>query len=251
MAQIGVSNHPHIPMKPTVVPHEINFVLDTQQRNPMLANPKMLHYSGIVPENWVFLHPPMFCNNLVRMTFANGTGIVAQPNQIVFQEIINQKPSSAVEIADIASKYVKTMPNLGYQRMLITIIGHVPYLNEPVAPLQYLHDKLLAPGEWMEFGEAAVESSVTFRYQLLSSNLQLTVNHGTLRTPDEDIIPIVAFLAEFNHTINTDSTEETVADIIQAINTWQFNLKIYTDLINNKFLASQSPKTRGFSLNRN
>ncbi|MCV3215604.1 hypothetical protein OGM63_19155 [Plectonema radiosum NIES-515] len=42
------------PMTPTVVPHEINFILDTQQPQPIYADPKMLHYSGIVLSDWGF-----------------------------------------------------------------------------------------------------------------------------------------------------------------------------------------------------
>jgi hypothetical protein len=238
-------------MNPIVEAREINFILRTQETQPILANPKMLEYSGVVPGEWKLVQTPIKADNLLSLEFENKMGIVVQPHSIAFQEIIKDKSIDTIQIPDVTSKYVMAMPNLGYQQMFTKIIGHVPYIGKPLAPVKYINQTLLTSGEWMEFGKAEVESAIIFRYRLETSILHLTVNQGTYRTGDEEIIPIVAFFAEFHHDISAETTAEIQQKILQAIESWQINFKIYTDLINQKFLTpyKNQKETHGFSFN--
>lgn len=238
-------------MHPSVIPQELNIILDTIQPQPVLENPKVLLFSDVVPFEWEqACSSATKVHNQLRLAFASGRGIIVEPHRIVFQEIILDKLASAIQIPDIAHKYVSLFPNLGYQRLVITITGHVPIGNNREAPLEYLNSQLLAPGSWLNFGLAPVESNITFRYQLETSILQMNVCSGTLRTPDEDIVPIVAFFAEFNHNLAGLSPVEQTQSVTRAISNWQFYLKTYTDLINQRFLAPPPSKNkkRGFYL---
>jgi hypothetical protein len=238
-------------MHPTVIPQELNIILDTAQPQPPYDNPKILLYSDTVPfELEQACSSATKVGNQLRLAFASGRGIFVEPHRIVFQQLILDKPVSKVEIQNIAHKYVSLFPNLGYLNLTITITGHVPIGDNPTAPLEYLHSQLLAPGSWLNFGLAPVESAITFRYQLETSILKMNVCHGTFRTPNEEIIPIVAFLAEFSHNLVELSPVEQVQSVTRAISNWQLYLKTYTDLINQRFLATPPSKNkkRGFYL---
>ncbi|BDA76512.1 hypothetical protein CAL7716_106780 (plasmid) [Calothrix sp. PCC 7716] len=238
-------------MHPTVIPQELNIILDTAQPQPVLENPKVLLFSDVVPFEWEqSCSSATKVRNQLRLVFGDGRGIVAETHRIVFQEFILDKPISKVEIPNIACKYVSAMPNLGYHRLTTTITGHVRVGNNSSVPLEYIHSHLLERGSWLNFGLAPVEGNITFRYQLETSILQMNVCNGTMRTPDEEIIPIVAFLAEFNHNFVDQTPTEQVQSATHAISNWQLYLKIYTDLINQRFLAPPPSKNkkRGFYL---
>ncbi|BAZ18966.1 hypothetical protein NIES4071_108510 (plasmid) [Calothrix sp. NIES-4071] len=232
-------------MYPIVIPQELNITLDTMQPQPVLENPKVLLYSNVVSSYWEqACSEATKVRNQLRLVINDGGGIIVEPHKIGFQEVIKDKPASKVEIPDIACKYVSLFPNLGIHRLVMNITGHVPIGDNPTAPLEYLHSHFLARGSWLNFGLAPVETAITFRYQLETSFLQMNICHGTMRTPDEEITPIVAFLAEFNHNLVGQTPTEQMQSVTHAISNWQLNLKIYTDLINQRFLATQPAKNK-------
>ena len=224
---------------------EFNINIFTSQNNPTISNPNYFHYSGIVGSDWQLAHAPLHTNNFLRLTFTNGIGIVLERNKIVFLELLKEKTPEQVLTPSMARKYISAMPNMDYQRVLINFIGHVPFSQQPDAPLKYLTETLLSPGPWLEFGQATVSTGVKFVYTLEKCLLRLNVSEGIWRLPDETIVPVVLFLGDFEYNIVGDSILEQLDAAMQILENWQDNLETYLDLINTKFFNHLQKQPRG------
>lgn len=225
-------------MNQPLVIQEFVIVLAAKNHNPSLLNPDFLKYSGIVPTDWELARPPVSSRNVTSITFKEGISIVAEPNRVLFKETIENKAAAEIIVPDLARKYVQSLPKLEYLGLAFNLLGYTSYENQPEAPRKYVTEKLLSPGNWQEVGTTPMQATVNLVYTLERSVLNLSVNSGSLRFPDEKTVPVVLFTGNFGYNINSPSEEERLLRISQLIENWQADLETYKDIINTKFLAT-------------
>ncbi len=225
-------------MHQTVALQELAIVVAANNQSPAIVNLEFLKYSGIVPMDWELTRAPIYTPQLVQHSFQNGITVTAQPNRVIFTEVIEGKELVAIEIAKLARKYVQSLPNLEYEAVGLNPTGHVVFSAESVK--KYLNSTLLAPGSWQQVGQAPVRTTINFSYTLERSVLNLTVSEAGMRNEDESVSPVVLFVGNFIYRPTGSNPQERIQSVCQSLDHWQADLEAYQEIINQNFLSSVS-----------
>lgn len=225
-------------MHQTIALQELAIVVAANNQSPAVVNLEFLKYAGIVPMEWELLRSPIYTPQLVQHSFQNNITITAQPNRVIFTEVIAGQEFTTIEIAKLARKYVQSLPNLEYEAVGLNPTGHVLFNGQPEAVKKYLSETLLAPGPWQQVGQAPVRTTINFSYTLERNILNLTVSEAGMRQEDETVTPIILFAGNFVYRPAGSSPQERVESVCQSLDYWQADLEAYQDIINQNFLAA-------------
>jgi len=216
---------------------ELVIVITAKNNNPIILTADFLKYSGIIPSDWELARQPVLTNNAAQVIFTNGVSIVAETNRVIFIEEVAGIDARESAIPQIARKYVETLPNAEYQAIGLNPRGYASFDANKDAARNYLSQTLLAPGAWLEVGTSPVRATINYVYTLERGQLNLSVSEAAIRQSDETITPIVLFSGNFSYDIASNSKEEQLKNLYQALGNWQADLETYADIVNNKFLA--------------
>ena len=81
-----------------------------------------------------------------------------------------------------------------------------------------------------------VNLNLVYKYERASMYLNIT--EAAIQAEDKTTTPIVIFGANYSYKVNGESNAEKLAYLHQVIDNWQADLEAYSNLVNNKFLAS-------------
>lgn len=224
-------------MKRQLDVQELGITIVAKRHNPTILTSDFLKYSGIVPSDWELAKTPILTNNAAQVVFQNGVNIIADVNRIIFTEAIATKEPEDVKIPAIAAKYLEILAQVDYQAVGINFRGHVLFDQQQNTAHDYILKTLLNQGDWQEFGQASVQAAIRFLYTLKGAQMSLDINEAGLELPENKVIPIVLFSANFNHAIAPDEPSEKLAAISQVISNWQADLETYKEVVNSKFLG--------------
>ncbi len=230
-------------MSQTLITQELGIIIAAKNHKPTILNPEFLKYSGIIPDSWELARQPISTPSVSQIAFTNGVVIVAEPTRIIFIESIENKAITEITIANIAKKYVQTLPNVEYEAVGLNPRGYITFEQQQDTARQYIADTLLSSGTWQEIGTAPVRATLNLAYTLERCPFYLTVNEAALRNPDETTTPIVLFNGSFSYEINSEIISERLIKMNQIIDNWQADLSIYQEIISTKFLAKEAVKT--------
>ncbi|NEP10266.1 MAG: hypothetical protein F6K14_08610 [Symploca sp. SIO2C1] len=222
---------------------ELSIVLTVPNHNPTLLTPDFLAGSGIIPTDWELSRPPVLSARASQVAFTSGTNIVAQPGTITFSETLNHKDSDEVQVAAIAKKYAKTLPNLDYQAIGINPKRFITFENEPDGGRNYITKTLFAPGSWQDVGTEPLQASINLVYTLEHRQLRLTIGEAKLKLPDKDSVSAILFAGNFHYTVTGETAEERIKHLQEQLDNWQSDLEAFQEIIDTKFLSQPKSET--------
>ncbi|MEH2133531.1 MAG: hypothetical protein V7K86_23520 [Nostoc sp.] len=211
-------------MSQSLITQEFGIIIAAKNHNPTLLNSDFLKYSGIVPTEWELARQPISTPQVSQIAFTNGVLIVAEPTRVIFIEAIEGKAVAEIIVADIAKKYVQTLPNVEYEAVGLNPRSYMSFDQQQDAARQYLAEMLLSPGPWQEVGTAPVRATLNLVYTLERCPFYLTVSEAALRNPDETSTPIVLFNGSFSYQVIGETVPERLKNLHQLIDNWQADL---------------------------
>lgn len=223
---------------------DISLILAVTNLNPLLLTLEFLQGSGIIPQTWELAQPPVLSTGSARLVFRNGSSLVAEPGKVTFTEVLSpNKALEAVEIAEIAGKYVATLPNLDYRAVGINPRCFVTFRDRPEAAHRFITETILSPGNWQEVGLAPVEAGINLTYALEGRVLRWNIKEARLQLGDSEAIPAVLFASNFHYDLAGEMGQERSHDVQQHLKNWRTDLEMFRDLANNRFLAGFRQET--------
>jgi hypothetical protein len=230
-------------MSQSLITQEFGIIIAAKNHNPTLLNPDFLKYSGIVPTEWELARQPISNQSVSQVAFTNGVLIVAEPTRVIFIQAIEGKAAAEIVVADIAKKYVQTLPNVEYEAVGLNPRSYMTFVQQQDAARQYLAETLLSPGPWQEVGNTPVRATLNLVYTMDRCPFYLTVSEAALRNPDETSTPIVLFNGSFSYEVKSETAPERIGNLHQIIDNWQVDLATYQEIISTKFLAKVADNT--------
>ena len=215
---------------------DLSIVLAIRNYNPTLLTPDFLIGSGVVPGDWELARQPAVSPRASQVAFTNGVQIEAQPGAVSFNEGLNNQENKELKIPDLVRRYAASLPHLSYLGIGINPRFIISFDQEATAE-RFIQEKILSPGSWQEFGTAPMQASVSFIYTLKDCQLRLNINSARLQIGEGKAIPAILFGGNFAYSLSEESSAEHQQSIDRIIDTWEEDLAIYRDLINNRFLA--------------
>lgn len=219
---------------------ELSIAINAAKLNPTMLSEDFLKASGIVPNDWELNKQPVLSPNYAQVSFQNGVSIVTQPRTITFLEMVGNKEPDTLKVSEIAQKYIEKLPLAEYQGLSVSPKSVVPLSGGTDAAQKYITGTLLAPGPWLEFGNAPVQAGLNLLYQLAQCQFSLSINEARLQLPDNTAIPALLFAGSFNYNITSNSDQERVQKIIEGIKQWRSDLESFREIVNQRFLAQQA-----------
>jgi hypothetical protein len=218
---------------------EMAIAIAAQKNNPTILTPDFLKYSGIVPSEWELAKAPILTNSAAQVTFQNGITVIADLNRIIFAQPLSvQAQPQVVQIPAIAHKYIQTLPQVNYKGISITFRGHAPFDNQENGTREYIYRNLLNSGPWLEYGTTPVQASLRFMYNQPGVQMNLDINEALLQLAEQTSKKVVLFTANCLHPINQEDEKQGLTALAQIIDNWETDLKMYQEVVNNKFLHS-------------
>lgn len=218
---------------------ELAVTIGAKNLNPTLLSEEFLKFSGVVPNDWELARQPVSNPGGSQVVFKNGINIVAQPRNITFVEQMGNKNLNELQISDIARQYATKLPNAEYQTLSISPKSVVPLPKGPDAARKYITESLLAPGPWQNFGNAPMQAGLNLLYQLDRCQFSLNINQAQIQIPDQDSVPALLFVGNFNYAIEGSTQQETIQNLEKGLGEWQSDFEAFREIVNQRFLAEQ------------
>lgn len=218
---------------------ELSISISAQKLNPTMLSEDFLKASGIIPSDWDLNKQPVLNPNYAQVSFENGISIVTQPRTITFIEMLGTKNLKEIQLPQLVHRYVEKLPLAEYQGLSISPKSIVPLSGGNDAARKYITETLLSPGPWQDFGQAPVQAGLNLLYQLEQCQLNLTINEARLQLPDKRSLPALLFSGSFNYEIPSNTEQERVNKLNQAVDKWEANLEDFREIVNQRFLGQQ------------
>lgn len=219
-----------------LITQEIAIVIAVPVEDPTMLNEKFLKQAGIIPIDWQLEREPVYSDRVAQIMFANGVSIVAQPDRLMFLEIVGDRSIEALHAGEVAQKYVATLKMADYQTVGINFRSYAPQ-SSPDSATEYINNKLLNAGSWQHYGTGKMRASVNLNYDLGDRQLNLSIDAATIQFPTPLTHPAVVFSGTFSYDTTTTSGDR-VTKITAIINNWQQELNEFNSFIDDRLLAA-------------
>jgi hypothetical protein len=226
----------------SLILQELGIVVAMQQPNPNLVTVEFLKLSGIVPLDWQLARQPLNNDRISQLLFINGVSIIAEPNRIMFGESIGDKDINTLTVASIAQKYLDVFRSAQYSAIGINIRSYSPQASA-LAATQYINHQLLADGSWQNYGIAPIQAALNLVYTLEGRQLNLEVAPAGMQFAEREITPVILFSGNFSYNLSTPEVGNNLVSVSQVLTNWQIDLSAYCELITDRFLSSDRPRT--------
>ncbi|WP_024547116.1 hypothetical protein [Picosynechococcus sp. NKBG15041c] len=218
---------------------KLSFVILARSHNPSLLNPDFLKVNNIIDQDWITLSPTFSTEQLSQVIFKNGISLTLQPDRLTInQDFEDDFDNNDVLLADIASKYLKTLPHINYVALGINATVFVPFDNEEKVD-DYITNTLLRPGDWKDYHDSTLEVSSNFIYSFDDYKINITLSKAIKikdEKPDEETFGIL-FSGNIHRTIVLDmASANRIMPLVERVDHWQDDVNKYLSIINNCLL---------------
>jgi hypothetical protein len=219
---------------------ELNISLVGNQINATVLQLDFLKMSGIIPSDWEVQKQPVLTATYSQIIFKNGVNLVAQARSITLNQTIDPTNKNPLVVPQLAGLLVDKLPNANYQGVSINpkILIAFTAGGTDVAR-NYIVERVLAPGPWLNMGQAPVQASVNFFYQLDRCKLLLNLNQAQIQQPNQQSLSALLFTGSFNYELGNYTPDERLQQLKQRIENWSTDLQTLRDIVTNRFLGQQ------------
>lgn len=209
--------------------HELSIVLLANNHNPTILNPDFLKHSGTIPGDWELEGNPLCTDPIARVAYKNGITIVAELSRVAFSESITVG-EEGIRIPDIVTRYIQTLPHVGYRAIGINPKGHVTADSKDEAISFVL--ALLVNGPWKKFGERPPTASIHYSFTLPTARLNLSVESALWRGD----LPVVAFGGNIHRDVPRDPEGPKIEKLKDILKSCQEDLRLFKTIVQ-QFMA--------------
>jgi hypothetical protein len=225
---------------------EISIIIAAKDLTPTMMSYDFLKFSGVVAKEWELSQQPVLNPNYAQLNFKNGVSISAQPRSVTISESLSDKKTENLVFHTVAAKYIEKLPHAEYVGLSLSPKILLPFPNSPKSVRQYITGTLLGSGAWKRIGKIPVQAGINLMYYLDRCQLTISVSEAQLKKPQEQPITAILFSGNFNYNVNPESEESAnrTTQIFEFLNNWQTDIKEFRDIVNQKFLDSDSTESK-------
>lgn len=182
-------------------------VIAANSNNPTVLNQDFLSHNGIVPKDWV-LHEdmlPVITPAVSLIAFKNGFKVMAELNRILFEQLTAPLKEEDIVCADIAKRYIRTIPHVPYTAIGINLHGYRIRRNQGS---ETVSDLLIKKGGWVNFKEIAPSFQVKAVYQYDDKTVTLDIAEDFVREREAAELPAMVFNANIHRDISDETNQQ-------------------------------------------
>jgi len=225
-------------MEKTLDTREVTIVVLARNHNPTILNPDFLSRHAIVPEDWELGEPPICADPFAQVKYRNGFAITAQLDRVTFTETLVGKRIEESLVADVATRYLKTLPHVDYRAIGINPQGHV--LAETLEEARYFTlDHLIAPGPWTFLNDTKPLVAVSLKYPFEKAQVTIKIEEASWKPDDTGSVPVAYFGANFHREVAAEEAGERLARISEILAGVTTDCHVFKRIVEEVFLAGK------------
>lgn len=218
---------------------KLSFVILARSHNPSLLNPDFLKVNNIVDQDWGTISPTFSTEQLSQVIFKSGVSFLLQPDRLIIEQIINDIfKAEDIYLADVISRYLKTLPHVNYQALGINPTAFIGFTSEEEVD-DYIFNQLLRPGDWKNHPGGSLEASINFTYSFEEYHIRINVSKAIKtdeENPEKKVFGLV-YSGNIHRDISLDiASEDRVKPLIEQVRLWENDLNSYLSIINDCLL---------------
>jgi len=217
---------------------QISLSLIASNYNPARITPDFLIASGIIPQEWELTCQPIVAENAVQLKFSNGLSIIAKPGMITFSEAIRTSSLEEMKFAQVANRYLESLPAADYQLLKISPMCLYNLGSEADTVRSLIVKALLTPAPWHSFGYSPMKAAVNLVYELERCQLNLMIDEARFQSGEKIPVPGLLFAGDFIYSLAEVTKSEKINSLKTAINNWQQDVAMFQEKISENIIKT-------------
>jgi hypothetical protein len=224
-----------------IITQEVAIAIAVPVENPTIINENFLKQAGIIPLDWQLERDPVYSDRVAQIMFTNGLSIVAQPDRLMFLELVGDRSIEVLHAGEVAQKYIATLKMADYRSVGLNFRSYVEQ-DSPDAATAYINSKLLSGGSWQQYNhDSKMRASINLNYNLGDRQLNLSIDAATIQFPTPLVHPAIVFSGTFSYDIGVKSGD-LATKITAIIGNWQQELNEFNSFIADRLLSVPSDR---------
>lgn len=183
--------------------------------------------TGVIPSDWAVSEEEIGPHLMSSFSFENGVTFVARDQDLRFAQALRGTPLKDSFIPQVVRAYVRSMPELEIRSVKIQIMGHFKTEPSEQNRARFLVDSLKG-SPWSSLGHLK-DAELDLTYDFGDCACELTVKRMIF---SEDVnTPVVTFFAEFEHSIEANTTEDRLSLVTSIIDNWPTDIGRYDQMV--------------------
>ncbi len=164
--------------------------------------------------------------------------LTAEQNRVVFSETLDSEDKEMPAIIRMSRSYTQMLTNLGYEAIGLNFRGFLAFPENKDAASKYITSNFLANSSFLSIGKSPVRASINLVFDTERCPVYFSIAEAGMRKEEEETTtPIVMFSGSFSYVLKGEASAEKLAYMHECIGNCQFDYAVFTDIINNHFLA--------------
>lgn len=185
---------------------------------------------------------PISAPNYARVEYKKGDKqsviVTSEQNRVEFSETLNSEYNEAPAIIRMSTSYTQMLPNLGCEAVGINFRGFKACPEDSDAASRFITSNFLAKSSFASIGKSPVRASINLVFDTERCPAYFNIAEASMRSESsEATTPIVVFSGSFSYVLKGETSAEKLAYMHECIGNWQFDYAVFTDIVNNHFLA--------------
>ena len=217
----------------------LTVVIVANSNNPTILNQDFLYHNGIVPKNWTLSanSPPIITPAFSQITFNNGFKMLAEPNRVIFEQLGSQIQERDIICADIAKRYLLTIPHVPYASIGINPQGYRILQNQTTDTISGL---LIKKGDWMNFKDVSPNFQLKAVYQYNDKTVTIDIIESIIKGENDINIPTMVFNANIHRDISGETNQQMrINKLLSILDSYSQDISEFC-LLTEKFKAKSS-----------
>lgn len=210
----------------------LSVVVAATSNNPTILNADFLKHNGIVLENHIVVeNPPQVSTPAFsQVAFENGLIIRADPARILFEQFTDSLTIEDIVCADIAKRYIKTIPHVPYSAIGINVHG---YGVQKKRVRKKVSDALVEKGKWMKIKTVTPEFQLKAIYKFDDKKVTLDIAENLTSQKDAERAPRIIFQANIHRDITETNQQMRINTLLSILDSWKGDLSDFHSLVEN------------------
>ena len=185
----------------------LTIIIVANSNNPTILNQDFLYHNGIISKKWALStnSPPIITPAFSQIIFNNGFKILAEPNRVLFEQLGNEIQEHDFFCADIARRYLLTIPHVPYNAIGINPQGYRVLQNQTSDRISGL---LIKKGVWMNFKDVTPNFQVKAVYRYDDKTVAIDIAESFINGENDINIPTMTFNANIHRDISGETNQQ-------------------------------------------
>ncbi len=207
---------------------ELAIVLVTSRSDPSILNPDFLRHNGIVDKGLPLTRSPVSTPMFSQVEFDEGITIRADPDRFVFEQRGHPLSNEACLAPTIASKFIETVPTLGYVAVGVNPKRILPTNNsERSDTLNFFVDQ----GDWTSFDNIRPNGQFRTYYEFDDRTVSIELKPVVIKEDDEVVSNGLSYSANVHRDVSEEGEWKSAENARKILGRWEEDVKDFERLV--------------------